>query len=298
MTAVNTVVAGASGAANTLSASLQTAARTLSSRSESPRLDAELLLCKVLALPRSALIVRGTEFISDDHGRAYEDLIARRLAGTPVAYLTGKREFWSLELDVTPDVLVPRPETEILVELALARLPENQMRSVLDLGTGSGAIALAIAIERPLVRMTGVDVCERALAVAMTNARKAVLDPSSARIHWRAGSWFDAVPDQRFDMIVANPPYIASNDPALTQLTAEPQLALCSGRTGLEALGEIVKGAAAHLNPNGWLILEHGNLQAEAVAGMLQRLNFSDIHSHADLTGNPRITLGSAPPPR
>ena len=272
-----------------IATSLRTAERTLEGRSDSPRLDAELLLGKVLELSRSALIVRAADPIADESQLAYEHLICARAEGAPIAYLTGAREFWSMELTVTPDVLVPRPETEVLVELALELLPEEAARSVLDLGTGSGAIALAIARERPRVRMTGIDVSERALAVAAANAGKLGLQ----QIQWRVGSWLDAVPGERFDMIVANPPYIAADDPALARLDAEPALALTSGPTGLEALSCIVDCAAEHLNPHGWLLLEHGSGQAQAVAGMLERSGFSGIRSHADYSGKPRVTLGT-----
>jgi release factor glutamine methyltransferase len=274
---------------DTVAASLQMAVRTLGGHSDSPRLDAELLLCKVLRISRSALIVRAADPIAAASRHAYEHLIAQRVQGAPVAYLTGTREFWSLELTVTPNVLVPRPETEILVELALGLLAEDQAHSVLDLGTGSGAIALAIASERPRVRMTGIDVSERALAVATANAQKLGLP----HIHWRLGSWFDAVPGELFDLIVANPPYVASNDPALSYLAAEPALALTSGPTGLEALSRIVDCAAAHLNPHGWLLLEHGSAQAEDVADMLERRSFGGIRSHADYSGKARVTLGN-----
>jgi release factor glutamine methyltransferase len=272
-----------------VAAALQRAAQLLSGHGDSPRLDAEILLGLVLGVSRSALIVRSADPVSAETQAAYDELIAARMQGSPVAYLTGTREFWSLQLDVTPDVLVPRPETEVLVELALGLLPKDLSLSVLDLGTGSGAIALAIASERPLVRMTGVDVSEQALAVATANSRKLGL----MHIRWCAGSWFEAVRDGRFDMIVANPPYVASNDPALERLAAEPALALCCGPTGLEAFDRIIDGAAQHLNPGGRLLLEHGNTQADAVARMLERRGFDHIRSHADYSGNARVTLGT-----
>jgi release factor glutamine methyltransferase len=272
----------------TVAEAVQMAARLLVDHSDSPRLDAELLLCKVLGLSRSALIVCAGDPIAAANRRAYDNLIAQRIHGAPIAYLTGTREFWSLALTVSPDVLVPRPETELLVEQALELLPEREARSVLDLGTGSGAIALAIASERPYARITGVDVSEKALAVAMTNSNRLGL-----RVDWRLGSWFDAVPIERFDVIVANPPYVSSSDPALTLLTAEPLLALAPGPTGLEALGLIIETAGQHLNPQGWLLLEHGSTQADDVAHMLERRGFSDIRSHADYSGKPRVTLGA-----
>ena len=283
----------------TVTESLQMAVHSLRDHSDSPRLDAELLLCKVLGLSRSGLIVRGAEPVAVENARTYDDLIARRMRGVPVAYLTGTREFWSLALTVTSDVLVPRPETEILVERALELLPPDEERTVLDLGTGSGAIALAIAAERPLSRITGVDVSAQALAVAKANSHDLGLEPGRrlAQIDWRLGSWFDAVPGERFDMIVANPPYIASDDPALARLTAEPVLALVPGPTGLEALSEIIGRAARHLNPRGWLILEHGSTQADDVAQLLERQGFRDIRSYVDYSGKPRITLGTVHSP-
>ncbi len=273
----------------TIAQALRHAALRLSGQGDSPRLDAELLLGLALGVSRPALIVRGAEPLSAEAERAFDALLGRRLRGAPVAYLTGMREFWSLELTVTPDVLVPRPETERLVELALERLPEHRALSVLDLGTGSGAIALAIASERPRVCVTGVDLSEKALTVAMANARKLGL----ARIRWSAGSWFQAVAAERFDMIVANPPYVAADDPALQSLAAEPTLALTSGPTGLEAFERIIEGAPQHLNDGGWLLLEHGNTQAEDVALRLQERGFSHIRSHADHSGNARVTLGN-----
>jgi release factor glutamine methyltransferase len=274
---------------NTVAACLHRGARELASCSESSRLDAELLLCSVLRLTRSGLVVRGADAVSANDRRRYEDLIAQRAAGVPIAYLTGTREFWSLDLRVTPDVLVPRPETELLVELALQRLPLNQPRTVLDLGTGSGAVALAIATERPLAKIIAVDISPQALAIASANATRLGL----TRIEWRAGSWFDAVPGMTFDLIVSNPPYVAAGDPALEQLAHEPALALASGPAGLDASRVIVQNAARHLNPGGWLLLEHGHTQDAEVAALLQRQGFDGIGSHVDYSGKPRVTLGT-----
>jgi release factor glutamine methyltransferase len=274
---------------STVAEALRSGARALDSSSDSPRLDAELLLGKILGLARSGLIAHDRESLVREHEQAYMNLVERRRQGAPVAYLTGTREFWSLALRVTPAVLVPRPETEVLVELALERLPLDQPSSVLDLGTGSGAIALAIASERPRARVTGVDISAPALDVAMQNSRELGL----SHIDWRWGSWFAAVPGQRFDMIVANPPYIAAADPALEKLTAEPQIALCDGATGLEALSAIAAGAAAHLHERGWLMMEHGSEQAPDVVRLLERHGFAGISSHLDFSGKPRVTLGT-----
>ncbi len=274
---------------NTVSAALQNAARALHGHSDSPRLDAELLLGKLLGLSRPGLIARGNEPCASDCEQSYARLIDARRQGVPVAYLTGRREFWSLNLRVTPAVLVPRPETEVLVEQALQRLPRDRAAAVLDLGTGSGAIALAIATERPAVEITAVDISAAALEVAMQNGRELGL----SRIDWRLGDWFAALSGKRFHMIVANPPYVAAADPALQQLAAEPRIALCDGPTGLEALTTIAAGAPAHLHDRGWLIMEHGRDQAPSVAQLLLQHGFVSIGSHLDLSGFPRVTLGT-----
>jgi release factor glutamine methyltransferase len=274
---------------NTVADVVRGASRKLAQASESPRLDAELLMGRVLGLSRAALIARGEQILAAEARSAFSRLLARRLAGHPVAYLTGTREFWSMTLKVTPAVLVPRPETELLVELALRVLPPDDERSILDLGTGSGAIALALASERPAWRVTAVDVSPEALAVALDNARAL----GAEHIDWRQGSWFDPVRGERFDLIAANPPYVAAADPALKVLASEPLQALSPGPTGLEALCAIGAGAAQYLKPSGWLILEHGSGQAAQVAAMLKAHGFSDIRSHADAQGLPRVTLGT-----
>jgi release factor glutamine methyltransferase len=272
----------------TIAQAVKNAALTLEAHSESPRLDAELLLAAQLGLPRSALIARGNEAVALDDENAYAVLIAKRAGGMPIAYLTGRREFWSLPLKVSPAVLVPRPETEVLVERALDLLPRDALCSVLDLGTGSGAIALSLAHERPHWAITGVDVSPTALDVAVQNAKSLKLP----HIKWRLGSWFDPVPSERFHLIIANPPYLAENDPALAALRAEPAAALVSGASGLEALGAIIAQAPGYLHAPGWLALEHGIGQASAVAQLLQQQGFASIRTYSDFSGRPRVTLG------
>ena len=274
---------------HTVTEILKRAARTLAPHSDSPRLDAELLLGEVLGVARSALIVRSAERLAGDSLRDYQRLLERRMQGAPIAYLTGTREFWSLPLKITPAVLVPRPETESLVERALELVPPEEACTILDVGTGSGAVALAIAAERPRARVTGVDVSAAALEVAGENARALALP----NIEWRLGSWFEAVAGERFDLIVSNPPYIADGDPALKMLIAEPALALVGGPTGLEALATIIAGAALHLKPCGSLLLEHGSDQHPKVARLLERHGFTGVRSHADYSGTPRVTSGT-----
>jgi release factor glutamine methyltransferase len=271
----------------TIAQIVKQAASGLNTHSESPRLDAELLLGKVLGLSRAALIARGNEVLAADAELQLAGLLSRRAHGVPLAYLTGSREFWSLPLAVTPDVLVPRPETECLVQQALM-LDLGDECSVVDLGTGSGAIALSLATERPRWRITGVDLSAPAIAVAARNARALNLP----QVAWRLGSWLDAVPGERFDLIVANPPYIAGSDPALLTLKSEPAMALTCGPTGLESLALIIAQAPNHLNAEGWLVLEHGSTQASAVAELMQQHDFRAVRTFPDFSGKPRITLG------
>jgi len=261
----------------------------LAAVSESARLDAEVLLAHVLGCERSALIAHDSEPVMQAPAAAFETLLARRLRGEPVAYLTGRREFWSLSLSVSPAVLVPRPETELLVELALRLLPAGEPRAVLELGTGSGAIALALATERPTAHITATDASAAALAVARSNAQRLAL----AQVRFRRGDWFEAVPGERFDLIACNPPYVAAADPHLAALRAEPVAALVAGPIGLEAFERIVPAAPAHLREAGWLLLEHGADQAAAVKNLLERHGFHDVTSHPDYSGASRVTLGS-----
>lgn len=272
----------------TITETVRNATQTLQEHSESPRLDAELLLAKVLGLPRSALITHGDQPIDSGHELAYRKLVRERAGGTPVAYLTGIREFWSLPLKVSPAVLDPRPETECLVEHALAAMPRDAVCSALDLGTGSGAIALSLAHERPQWVITAVDVSAAALDVAASNAESLGL----TRIRWRLSDWFEALSGESFDLIVANPPYIAAMDPALKALGAEPAVALISGPSGLEALGAIVAAAPRHLRPQGRLVLEHGMMQAPEVQRLLRLHSFDCVRTHHDFSGRPRVTLG------
>jgi release factor glutamine methyltransferase len=268
------------------------AAQSLKPYSDSPRLDAELLLGKVLGLSRASLLSRHDESPSADKTSAFSQLIEQRRSGSPVAYILGEREFWSLKLRVTPAVLVPRPETELLVERALDGTRPDAPHTVLDLGTGSGAIALAIAAERPCWRVTAADVSPAALEVARRNAELLHCD----NVEFKAGAWFAAVPSQRFDLIVSNPPYVASTDPRLAKLKAEPTLALSPGPTGLEALAAIIECAPAHLTAGGRLLLEHGNEQATAVGDLMRLNGYQGVQTYFDFSGKPRATQGIVHP--
>jgi release factor glutamine methyltransferase len=214
----------------------------------------------------------------------------RRAAGEPLAYLTGRREFWSLDLAVTPDVLIPRPETELLVELALQRIPRNVKVDIADLGTGSGAIALALAHERPLTRVLATDASAATLTVARDNAARL----RNGNIEFAQGDWCAALGNRKFDLIVSNPPYIADKDAHLQQgdLRFEPRAALASGADGLDAIRVIVHGAPAHLKPGAWLMFEHGHEQGLAVRDLLEKSGFVEVFTERDLEGRERVTGG------
>jgi release factor glutamine methyltransferase len=271
---------------------LAEAAECLRPVSQSPGLDAELLLCQALERPRSFLHAWPEHRPPDSRTKAFNAILRRRIAGEPMAYITGVREFWSLTLKVGPEVLIPRPDTETLVEQALARMPREAALRVADLGTGSGAIALAIASERPRAQVMASDVSPAALDRARDNARRCGL-----AVMFLPGDWFEALREQPpLHLIVSNPPYVAAADPHLKgDLLAEPKGALVSGTTGMEAIRHIVAGAAGHLLPGGWLLLEHGWDQGAATRDLLSRAGFRSVSTTRDLSGLERVSAGRRP---
>ncbi len=251
--------------------------------------DNRILLCHALGLSRMGLITQSERALTADEAARLSALIARRLAGEPVAYIIGRREFYGLDFAVDANVLIPRPETELLVELALARLPPRGR--VLDMGTGSGAIAVALAHTRPDAAVTALDVSAGALAVAARNAAS-----NGASVRFLQSDWFGALTDESFDLIVSNPPYIASGDRHLAEgdLRFEPAGALTDHADGLSALRRIAGGAPAHLVPGGWLLMEHGYDQSDAVQALLTAAGWQDVQSWHDLAGIARVTGGRA----
>ena len=270
-----------------LDAAIADAKDRLKHVSESPRLDAEILLCRTIDMPRSYLFAHPEDELDELTRDRFEGVLERRLGGEPMAYIMGMKEFWSNELFVSPATLVPRPETELLVELALREIPRKAEREVLDLGTGSGAIAIAIAGERPLCQVTAVDVSEDALAVARENVRAL----SQGNITLAHGSWTEPVQGRRFDIIVSNPPYVRSDDEALRNLRYEPHSALASGDDGLDAIRALAADCPAILAGDGMLLLEHGADQASEVAALLQSQGWVEICCHNDFAGLPRVTV-------
>jgi len=259
---------------------------------DTPRVDAELLLCRATGESRSYLYTWPERELSGEAEQQFETLLSRRERGEPVAHLLGERGFWTLSLKVTPDTLIPRPETELLVEAALARLPAGGGR-VVDLGTGSGAIALAIAAECPSCEVVAVERSEAALAVARQNGK----DNGIGNVQFLLGDWFEPLAGERFDLILSNPPYIASADPHLNQgdVRFEPRSALASGADGLDDIRTIIDGAPKHLILGGWLLLEHGFDQGEAVCALLREAGYEAVELLPDLQGHGRVSLGRLP---
>jgi release factor glutamine methyltransferase len=254
------------------------------------RLDAELLLLHVVKKPRSWLFTHADDVPDMDVQTDYARVLDRRANGEPVAYITGHGGFWSLDLEVTPATLIPRPETELLVELALQRLPDDDACSVADLGTGSGAIALAIARERPHAQVVATDASADALAVARRNAQRHAID-NIAFVH---GDWLAPLAGRQFELIVSNPPYIETADPHLGQgdLRFEPISALASGLDGLDDIRRIVRDAPARLHPGGWLLFEHGWNQGEASRALLQEAGYAEVFTVQDLERRDRVSGG------
>lgn len=271
-----------------LGEALLAAQAQLAPASDSPRFDAELLLGHVLGLSRGQIFTRLREPLSATDHAEFQKLVQRRARREPVAYLTGEKGFWTLNLKVGPAVLVPRPETELLVEWSLELLNGARMPRLLDLGTGSGALALALASERPDAQVHASDLSHDALRLARENAQTLGL----TRVHFRNGCWLQPWSGERFDLIVANPPYIAHGDPHLDALRHEPLMALTEGGDGLNALREIVAEAPAHLLPQGWLLVEHGYDQGEAVRALFAAAGFAEIATRRDLGGQDRTTGG------
>ena len=247
--------------------------------------EARLLLARVTGFSEASVLASTERWLPAQQESQFRDYASRRKKGEPVAYILGEKEFYGLRLAVNPSVLIPRPETELLVELAL----ERNFSSVLDLGTGSGAIALALKRQRPAARLVAVDASAAALAVAQRNGAALGLD-----VEWRHGRWFDAVPGERFDVVVANPPYVAVGDPHLADLRFEPASALLAGADGLDAMREIIPAARGHLERGGWLLVEHGLGQDAAVRSLLQASGLEETQTWPDLAGIGRVSGGTA----
>jgi len=254
-----------------------------------PRPEAELLLRVLLDCERSYLISHAEETVDSARAIAARGWFARRRAGEPLAYITGRREFYGLSLRITPEVLIPRPETEHLVELALERIPRDSPMSVLELGTGCGAIAIALARERPDLSVIATDLSEGALEVARGNARSWAVE-----VHFAQSDWFEGLAPGRFDLVVSNPPYVAAGDAHLDRgdLRFEPRLALVGGEDGLVCISTIAACARDRIRSGGWLLLEHGFDQGDRCVELLRALGYADVEDFEDLAGIPRVCAG------
>lgn len=270
---------------------INNATQQIYNSSDTPRIDAEVLMQHVLGKSTAWLMAYGDTIASAEHSKAFYSLLAGRQKGQPIAYLTGSRDFWSLTLKVDENVLIPRPDTETLVEEALKRLPKNRQLAVLDLGTGSGAIALSIAKERPNAHVIALEYQRAALEIAQQNSKLNDID----NIEFRLSDWYQAITHtETFDLIASNPPYIEQGNPHLNQgdLRFEPSTALVAQNSGLADLQTIIDTAPKCLNNNGWLIVEHGYNQASEVALLFKSNGFSDIECFKDINDLPRCTQG------
>ena len=258
-------------------------------RHDEARREAQVLLGHVLGASRAWLSGHGEDKAEQSAAAEFRDLVERRRFGEPIAYLVGEREFYGLGFRVTPDVLIPRADTETLIDVALEKLVPGVVHDVLDLGTGSGCVAIVIAHERPAARVTAVDISAAALAVARQNAAT-----TGAAVEFVEGKWFEPLAQNRFDVIVSNPPYVAAGDAHMQKgdLRFEPPMALISGHDGLNDIRAIVAGATAHLRAGGWLLFEHGHDQADVCRDLLLDAGFEEILNRADIAGLPRVAGG------
>lgn len=269
---------------------IEDAIKQLKSVSDSARLDSELLLCSILKKDRTFLRAWPEQKLDQQQTNSFHKLLEQRLQGNPIAHILGERGFWSLNLKVTTDTLIPRPDTERLVELALERIPEKSQWKILDLGTGTGAIAISLAKEKPDCFITATDRSIAAIDIAKQNATENKI----SNIEFIHSNWFTNFKNQQFDMIVSNPPYIKENDPHLKQgdVRFEPMSALISGEDGLNDIRTIIQNSQNHLKKNGILLIEHGYDQADAVCEMLNAANFTQVNNFKDYNGNPRVSAG------
>jgi release factor glutamine methyltransferase len=274
----------------TISQALSDARHSLQATSPSPAVDASILLCHVLGCSPAHLIAWPDNQLSPHQASQFKEILQQRAEGKPVAYITGEREFWSLTLKITNDVLIPRPDTETLVEFVLEKFPGSPALTVADIGTGSGAISCALAVERPGWNIIATDNSMEALDIARLNASIHELD----NIRFLHGEWFEPLTEPEFDLIISNPPYVAVDDPHLAQgdVRFEPEAALSSGKLGMDAITQLTRQAGQHLRAGGWLIVEHGYDQQQLVYDCYKQSGFENIVQLTDLAGQPRVTAG------
>jgi release factor glutamine methyltransferase len=269
---------------------LEQATQRLTASSDSATLDAEVLLCSILQKQRSYLRAWPDKMLDNQQANLFWSAVAKRQQGHPIAYITGHREFWSRDFQVSPDVLIPRPDTEVLIECALKLIPVNQPYNLVDLGTGSGIIAITLAAERPQAYVTATDICEAALAIAQNNAKQHNID----RIQFYTSNWFSQVPEGLFDLVISNPPYIAEGDSHLQDgdLRFEPKTALVAPDDGLRDIKTLADQARHRLQLCGHLLIEHGYNQQDAVQNTFKRFDYKNVQTYIDLSGQPRVTYG------
>jgi release factor glutamine methyltransferase len=275
---------------HSIKSALADAVDALTSISDSALLDAEVLLCHVLQKERSYLRAWPDKLLEPEQQEQFWALTEKRRQGMPVAYLIGRREFWSRDFHVSPDVLIPRPDTELLVELGLNLIPPDAPFKLIDLGTGSGIIAITLAAERPHAQVIATDLNSAALEIAKQNARHHHI----TNIHFYQSDWFNNTPDIQFDLVISNPPYIAKDDSHLQEsdVRFEPQTALVAAQQGLRDIETIADGARDHLKPQGHLLIEHGYNQQHQIQTIFKGLGYDKVRTYQDLSGQPRVTYG------